>query len=77
MAVYPEKYAIDVTMRTFDDWYTYCRDTQLGGPAARTEVHRGFVLRDPASRSLEAMADAWDAARVGHESCWWPIPPSW
>jgi radical SAM superfamily enzyme YgiQ (UPF0313 family) len=77
MAVYPEKYAIDVTMRNFDDWYTYCRDTQLSGPEARTEAHRGFVLSDQASRSLEAMADAWDAARTAHESCWWPIPPSW
>jgi radical SAM superfamily enzyme YgiQ (UPF0313 family) len=77
MAVYPEKYGIDVTMRTFDDWYTYCRETQLGGPAARTEAHRGFLPRDQASRSLEAMADAWDAARTGHETCWWPIPPSW
>ncbi|MBN2393183.1 MAG: radical SAM protein [Anaerolineae bacterium] len=77
MAVYPEKYAIDVTMRNFDDWYTYCRDTQLGGPEARTEAHRGFVPSDQASRSLEAMADAWDAARAAHESCWWPIPPSW
>jgi len=77
MAVYPEKFAINVTMRTFDDWYTYCRDTQLGGPAARTEAHRGFALHDPAGRSLEAMADAWDAAQKGHETCWWPIPPSW
>lgn len=77
MAVYPEKYAIDVTMRTFKDWYTYCRDTQLGSPVARTEAHRGFVLSDPEGRSLEAMADAWDAARAAHESCWWPIPPSW
>lgn len=77
MAVYPEKYAIDVTMRTFADWYTYCRDTQLGGPAARTELHRGFALSDPEGRALEAMANAWDTARAAHESCWWPIPPSW
>jgi len=77
MAIYPEKYAIDVTMRTFADWYTYCRDTQLGSPAARTELHRGFTATDPQNRSLGAMADAWDAARAAHEECWWPIPPSW
>ncbi len=77
MAVYPEKYAISVTMRNFDDWYTYCRETQMGGAASRTEMHRGFVLQDPAARTLEAMADAWDAARQGHEECWWPIPPGW
>ena len=77
MALHPEKYAIDVTMRSFNDWYTYCRETQLGGPAARTEAHRGFALHGPAARSLEAMADRWDAARQGHEESWWPIPPSW
>ncbi len=75
MAVYPEKYTIDVTMRTFEDWYIYCRETQSGGAAARTEAHRGFAPRDPQSRSLEAMADAWDAAQKAHETCWWPIPP--
>ena len=77
MAIYPEKYAIDVTMHHFNAWYNYCRETQLGGVAARTEMNRGFVLRDQAARSLETMADAWDAAREGHEECWWPIPPSW
>jgi len=77
MAVHPEKYAIDVTMRSFADWYTYCRETQLGGAAARTEAQRGFLPCDPEARTLEAMADAWDAARQGHEECWWPIPPSW
>ncbi|MBN1874197.1 MAG: SEC-C domain-containing protein [Anaerolineae bacterium] len=77
MAVHPEKYAIRVTMCSFNDWYMYCRDTQLGGPAARTEAHRGFMLHDPAARDLEAMADAWDAARQGYEDSWWPIPPSW
>ncbi|HOT93084.1 MAG TPA: SEC-C metal-binding domain-containing protein [Anaerolineae bacterium] len=77
MAVLPEKYAIHVTMRTFDDWYTYCYETQLGGAASRTEMYRGFVLQDSTARTLEAMADAWDAARQGHEESWWPIPPGW
>ena len=65
MAVYPEKYAIDVTMRGFMDWYAYCRDTQLGGPEARTEAHRGFAPSVDGARRLEAMADTWDAARRG------------
>jgi len=77
MAVHPEKFAIDVGMRTFDDWYTYCRDTQLRDPAARTEAHRGFVPSDAGTRELEKMADRWDAARAGHEESWWPIPPGW
>ncbi|MCU0519534.1 MAG: SEC-C domain-containing protein [Anaerolineae bacterium] len=77
MAVHPEKFGISVTMQTFNDWYTYCRETQTGSPAARTELFRGFVLSDEAARSLEAMANAWDAAQRGHEDCWWPIPPGW
>ena len=77
MAVHPEKYAINVTMHNFDDWYTYCRETQLGDPTARTEAHRGFVPNVEGMRTLEAMADRWDAARRGHEESWWPIPPSW
>jgi len=77
MAVHPEKFAIEATMRSFADWYGYCRDTQLGGAEARTEANRGFVPRGADSRRLEMMADAWDAARTGHEACWWPIPPSW
>jgi hypothetical protein len=77
MAVHPEKYAIDVTMRSFNDWYTYCRETQLSGPAARTGAHRGFAMNTEGARSLEAMADRWDEARRGHEECWWPMPPSW
>jgi hypothetical protein len=77
MAVHPEKFGISVTMQTFNDWYTYCRETQTGSPAARTELFRGFVLSDEAARSLEAMANAWDAAQRGHEDRWWPIPPGW
>ncbi len=77
MAVHSEKFGIDVTMRSFDDWYTYGRDTQLGGPGARTGAHRGFTLNSEGARDVEAMADRWDEARLGHEACWWPIPPSW
>ena len=41
------------------------------------EENRGFKLKDLDARSLERMADAWDALRVGKEANWWPIPPSW
>jgi clorobiocin biosynthesis protein CloN6 len=73
----PEEYDVDVDMSTFMDYYQYCRDTQLASPAARTEAHRGFRLRDPEARDLAKMADIWDEARVGRESSWWPVPPSW
>ena len=73
----PTKYGIEVSMSTFMDYYEYCRDTQLASSAARTEAHRGFRPRDPKARELASMADVWDEARVGRESSWWPVPPSW
>ena len=77
MSLYPEKYGIQVSMSSFMDYYTYCQDTQLASREARTELHRGFMLSDPLARSLEAMADAWDAERMGKETSWWPVPPKW
>jgi hypothetical protein len=72
-----ETYAIEVAMRTFMDYYAYCRDTQVAGPGALTGQRRGFKDLDPKSRDLEAMAHQWNAARKGRESSWWPVPPSW
>lgn len=77
MSLYPEKYAVEVGMRTFRDYYAYCRDTQLATPESRTEMHRGFRPVEAHARALSEMADTWDAARQGMESSWWPIPPSW
>jgi clorobiocin biosynthesis protein CloN6 len=81
MAERPDAFDITLGMRTFMDWYTYGKETQFGGPGARTGERRGFRSNQgpdgSTARSLEAMADAWDAARIGHEESWWPIPPSW
>lgn len=77
MSVHPQRYAVDVTMRTFQDYYNYCYETQFVDQAARTESNRGFRLADAAARKLEAMADRWDAARDGRETSWWPLPPGW
>lgn len=73
----PEPYGVDIKWHTFRDWYEYCRNTQLQLPGARTGEWRGFDVLPPATRSVEAMADAWDAAASGREDFWWPIPPSW
>ena len=70
MSMYPEKYGIQTSMRTFMDFYNYCRDTRKGGPGARVGLNRGYELSDPSARSLEAMANAWDRAREGKEACW-------
>ena len=77
MNVHPERYNVTVNMRTFADYYEYCRNTQLSGPEARTELHRGFQPDDTWTRSLETMADVWERGRVGHERNWWPVPPGW
>jgi hypothetical protein len=77
MTQHPGRYGVDVQWRTFKDWYEYCRNTQLQLPGARTGEWRGFDLLPPEERSIEALADAWDAAAKGREDVWWPIPPSW
>ena len=77
MGLYPDKYGIKTTMSTFMDYYNYCRDTRYAGDSARSELHRGFSLNDPALRDLDAMADAWDAEYLGKEAGWRPIPAKW
>ena len=64
-------------MTKFMDFYEYCRKTAHTGGEARTELNRGFTLADEHARSLERMANRWDAARVGKEANWWPIPSGW
>ncbi len=73
----PDKFGIVSSMTSFMDFYNYCRATQLANPGARSELNRGFRLKDLDTRSLGRMADAWDELRVGKEANWWPIPPSW
>jgi radical SAM superfamily enzyme YgiQ (UPF0313 family) len=77
MQQHADKYGIEVSWTTFMDFYTYCRETQIAGPEARTGAWRGFEDAESGARSVEAMADVWDRARRGREACWWPIPPSW
>ena len=77
MNMYADKFGVVSTMKTFKDFYEYCRLTQRADPNAKTGLHRGFQLKDPSARSLEDMADAWDRARLGREISWWPIPPGW
>jgi hypothetical protein len=77
MNMYPEKFGIQSNMRTFNDFYEYCQGTRQTSPLARIGYNRGYDLINPADRSLYDMANAWDNARVGRESSWWPVPPSW
>ena len=77
MSRYPEKYGVELSMTSFMDYYDYCRATRLPGPESRTELHRGFQLSRPQTRSLEAMANRWDTLAQGREANWLPIPPTW
>lgn len=77
MNLFPDKFGIESSMTSFLDFYTYCQDTQYSKPEARSELNRGFKLKDINARSLERMANAWDAMRAGRETSWWPVPASW
>jgi hypothetical protein len=77
MNLFPDKFGIESSMTSFMDFYNYCDETQYSKPEARTELNRGFTLKDIDARSLERMANAWDEMRKGREASWYPIPPSW
>ncbi len=77
MNLFPDKFGIASSMTTFMDYYNYCEKTQFSSPKARSELNRGFQLKDVDARSLESMANAWDQMREGREVNWWPVPPSW
>ena len=77
MNLYPEKFGIESSMSTFMDYYTYCEQTQLAMPEAKTENLRGFKLAEPEKRNLERMVQTWEKYRTGKENSWWPVPPSW
>jgi len=77
MSQHPEKYGVELSMTRFADFYAYCEATQLATAAARSGERRGFISQELAAGDLQAMADAWDAAREKHTESWWPIPPSW
>ena len=77
MNLFPDKFGIESSMTSFMDFYNYCQETQFSKPEARTELNRGFRLKDVDARSLERMANAWDEMREGREASWWPVPPSW
>jgi radical SAM superfamily enzyme YgiQ (UPF0313 family) len=77
MNLYPEKFGIESSMSTFMDYYSYCEQTQLALPEAKTEKLRGFKLAEPEKRVLERMVQTWARYRTGKENSWWPVPPSW
>ena len=77
MNLFPDKFGIESSMKSFMDFYNYCRDTQYSSPKARSELNRGYKLKDINARTLESMANAWDEMGAGKEPVWFPVPASW
>jgi radical SAM superfamily enzyme YgiQ (UPF0313 family) len=77
MNMYADKFGIKAGMSTFMDYYAYCRDTGAADPNSRTGLHRGIEMAGRSQADQEYMVRAWDAARMGKEQSWWPVPPGW
>jgi hypothetical protein len=73
----PERFGIQVQMRTFMHYYEYCYLTPYARPEARAGRIRGFEMDPPAGRSLARMADMWDAACVELGPSCKPVPSVW
>ncbi len=77
MNVNAAKFGLTSQMTTFMDYYAYCRDTGRQDPSARAGMKRGYEMMGRDTADLEAMVAAWDAARLGRENSWWPVPLGW
>ena len=77
MNVNAGKFGLSSHMMTFMDYYAYCRDTGRQDPHARAGMRRGYEMAGRDTADMEAMVAAWDAARQGRESSWWPVPLGW
>lgn len=73
----PDRFGIDVQMRTFMHYYEYAYLTPYARPEARTGRVRGFDLKAPGSRSVTRMAAMWDAAAAELGPSCKPVPPVW
>ena len=73
----PERFNIDVQMRTFMHYYEYCYLTPYARPEAREGRIRGFESLPPGSRSLPTMAGMWDDAATMLGPTCRPIPVVW
>jgi hypothetical protein len=71
MKMYADKFGIQTGLTTFGLLQLLPIPDAAG---ARTELHRGFTLKDP-RQDRWSHANAWDQLRLGRETSWWPIPP--
>ncbi|NPV07544.1 MAG: radical SAM protein [Anaerolineae bacterium] len=67
-------YGVDITYRSFQDYYNYCRATPAAGRVPSSAL-RGF--RDRSTRDLDAMAERWNQWSRRRGGFCYPVPPTW
>jgi radical SAM superfamily enzyme YgiQ (UPF0313 family) len=73
----PERFGIEVQMRTFMHYYEYCYLTPYARPEAKQGRVRGFVADPPESRSVGRMAELWDALAAELPASVRAVPSVW
>jgi radical SAM superfamily enzyme YgiQ (UPF0313 family) len=76
-AVDPERFGIEVQMRTFMHYYEYAYLTPYARPEAKVGRLRGFDMKPSGSRSVARMAAMWDAAATELGPSCKPVPSVW
>jgi radical SAM superfamily enzyme YgiQ (UPF0313 family) len=76
----PDRFAIQVEMHSFKDYYDYCRTTLAARPGATPGEARGFTMkgrRGGQDRSLERMVRQWNEFCTGQPFTCIPVPQTW
>ena len=73
----PGRFSIQVEMKSFADYYNYCRTTVAARREAAPGEARGFTLKGKPGRSLELMVRQWNEFCVGQEFICIPVPETW
>ncbi len=71
----PQRYAIDIGLRRFKDYYDYCQQTLAIQAGEGPWKVRGFVTRQ--DRSLQKMARQWNDFCAEQPSSCFRVPESW
>jgi hypothetical protein len=73
----PGRFAIQVKLRSFRDYYEYCRAT-LDIPAGEAPwKERGFMFRGEQGRTLDAITRRWDKFCEKQKFACFTVPRGW
>ena len=73
----PGRFSTKVEMRSFMDYYNYCRMTLAARPGVTPGKVRGFTWNGKRGRSLGLMARKWKEFCVGQKFICVPVPQTW